>query len=102
MSTDINIGYWGSDFYPDLPMPVADTELPDQAAVIERLKAAFLSGYLVSYRGASTCRICGQMNGYEELEIIKGSTKYRIPDGYLHYLTDHRVGYDPRLLEALS
>jgi hypothetical protein len=60
------------------------------------------SGYMTSYRGSSTCRLCGKQNGYRELEIIRGDTKYRIPEGYLHYLEDHYVGYDPRLLEAFS
>lgn len=59
------------------------------------------NGYWQQYRGWSNCRLCGKQNGSKELEIIRGDTKYRIPEGYLHYLEDHHVGYDPRLLELL-
>ena len=105
MNSDIMIGYWGrrdGDWSDNLPMPVADTALSDQDQIILALKAAMENGYLTSYRGSSTCRLCGKMNGYKELEIIRGSIKYRIPEGYLHYLEDHAVGYDQRLLEALE
>ena len=103
MSEDIVIGYWGhKDGGDNLPRPMANTARPDQAKIIAKLKVAMDSGYLNYYRGASECRLCGQQNGYKELEIIRGRTKYRIPDGYLHYLEDHQVGYDPMLLEALD
>jgi hypothetical protein len=101
MSNDIKIGYWASEFEEDLPLPVADTAKPDQAEVIEKLRGLMNTGYLASYRGSSKCRLCGQFNGSKELEIIRGSTKYRIPEGYIHYLEIHNVGYDDRLLEVV-
>lgn len=101
MSKDITIGYWAYRGE-EGPSPVADTALPDQAEVIARLKAAMDRGYWEHYRGWSNCRLCGKPNGTRELEIISGDTKYKIPEGYLHYLEDHHVGYDPRLLDALD
>ena len=53
---------------------------------------------LIAYRGYSNCRICGCRNGSNELEIKKGDTIYMIPEGYLHYLIDHKVGIDTKLL----
>ena len=101
MSEEVSIGYWGSNFEKGLPMPVAGTPRVDQAKVIDRLKVAMKTGHLVSYRGWSNCRLCGKQNGSRELEIIRGSTKYRIPEGYVHYLEDHGVGYADDLLSAL-
>lgn len=101
MSKDVVIGYWGWELEKDLPMPVADTARPDQAEVIAKLKVLMSGGYWQQYRGWSNCRLCGKQNGSKELEIIRGDTKYRIPEGYLHYLEDHHVGYDQRLLELL-
>ena len=59
------------------------------------------AGYMQHFRGSSTCRLCGKMNGYRELEVIRGSVKYRIPEGYIHYLEEHRIGYDAQVLEIL-
>lgn len=101
MSKDVLIGHWAWKLEEGLPTPRADTALPDQAQVIAKLKAAMSNGYWQQYRGWSNCRLCGKQNGSKELEIIRGDTKYRIPEGYLHYLEDHHVGYDPRLLELL-
>lgn len=102
MSKEVRIGYWGSHLYPDLPMPQENTARPDQAEVIAKLKEAMKTGYMLQYRGWSNCRICGKHNGSKELEIIRGDTKFSIPEGYVHYLEDHAVGYDPELRSALQ
>jgi len=101
MTTDITIGYWRSRFEEDLPMPVADTQRQDQAEIIAKLKAAMAAGYMTQYRGSSDCRLCGKSNGSREWEVIRGDTKYLVPEGYVHYLEEHRVGYDLRLLDVL-
>jgi hypothetical protein len=103
MTTDIPIGYWKHFEDEDhLGLPIADTALPDQKEIIAKLKAAMATGYMQQYRGWSNCRLCGKTNGSKELEIIRGAIKYRIPEGYVHYLEDHHVGYDLRLLEVLK
>lgn len=57
---------------------------------------------LVSYRGWSNCRICNCKNGTRELEIRKDDKLYVIPEGYLHYLIDHKVGIDKKLVELFN
>ena len=101
MSKDIAIGYWASK-PGEGHWPVSNTPRPDQLEIVEKLKAAMMTGSWVSYRGWSNCRLCGKMNGSKELEIMSDGTRYRIPQGYLHYLEDHQVGYEPILLDALN
>lgn len=107
---EVYIGYWRNEQHPEFPMPQPDTAKADQGLVITRLEKAMASGRMkamasgrmISYRGWSVCRLCGKRNGSRELEIIVGNTKYRIPEGYVHYLEQHSVGYDPKLLKALG
>ena len=102
MNRQIAIGYWRHKDDNEGAWPEPYTERKDQDEIVDRLKAAMVTGFLVSYRGSSNCRLCGKLNGWHELEIIRGSTKWIIPEGYVHYLEDHRVGYDPELIEALD
>ena len=109
MSQDIYIGYWSHEKDPPnmdyngqiLPFPVEDSATQNQSEVIAKLKHAYETLYLERYRGWSTCRLCGRKNGTAELEIIRGNIKYRIPEGYVHYLEFHNVAYDPLLLELI-
>ena len=50
----------------------------------------------VSYKGHSVCRICKLPNGSSE--HTKDGFTY--PSGYLHYLWDHSVVPDPRIVDA--
>jgi hypothetical protein len=101
----VSIGYWSHKEGDDtgLPFPVAHSEhdLDIQSQIIQKLKIAYKTGTMRHYRGWSTCRLCKRNNGGRELEVIKDNVKYRIPEGYLHYLTEHFVEADRRLLEIL-
>lgn len=102
----IMIGYWRIAQDPDstqLPWPVENSveDARAQDEIVAKLRQAFVSLKLISYRGSSTCRLCGIRNGSKELQITSGELMYRIPEGYLHYLTHHRVGADARLLTIL-
>lgn len=113
--TQIYIGYWANkdgrnhvaEAYGGqvLTLPVENSlpvhETVAQNIIIARLKSLMETGYMAGYRGWSTCRICGKHNGTKELEIIRGRIKYCIPEGYVHYLEDHNVAYDPKLLEVI-
>jgi len=67
------------------PVPEADTLDP---ATATKLADWLDDGVEVaSYRGSSTCRICGIRNGSTELQ----NGKYRYPSGLSHYVRDHRV-----------
>jgi hypothetical protein len=43
------------------------------------------------YLGFSCCRICGKTNGDFEYHITKNGEKWTIPEGYMHYVTEHNV-----------
>jgi hypothetical protein len=102
----ITIGYWRRAQSPDstaLPWPIENSveDGTRQDAIVQSLIKAFASSKLTSYRGSSVCRLCGIRNGSKELQVTSDGFIYRIPEGYLHYLTHHRVGADPRLLAIL-
>jgi hypothetical protein len=102
----ITIGYWRITQNQDsteLPWPVENSveDVPAQDEIVAKLRRALASLKLISYRGSSTCRLCGIRNGSRELQITSGEVAYRIPEGYLHYLTHHQVRADVRLLTIL-
>jgi len=47
--------------------------------------------YVVGYRGLSSCRICGTLNGSREFHF-RG---FEWPVGYIHYLEKHHMAPDP-------
>lgn len=53
----------------------------------------------VSYRGSAQCRVCGWRNGHRTyvLKLSNGSA-YAWPEGYAHYLIEHKVDPDLNLL----
>lgn len=54
--------------------------------------AASLSGYSVQYRGSSTCRCCGKLNGSTEFQVpINGGHAWHWPNGFSHYIEVHNV-----------
>lgn len=106
---EVRIGFWKSETEKDLPLPKPTTERRDQNKVVKALRKAIeaakepnRTSRVIARKGSSICRVCGHRNGSCELEIVKGRTKYIIPEGYLHYLQDHGVGYDLRLIRALG
>lgn len=102
---DVAIGYWGWVTKPDsgYPYPVENsvTDPEKQNRIISLLEYNFKHGYIVRFRGWSNCRLCGKQNGTGELQVIINGTKYVIPQGYLHYLKDHNVAGDDRILDIL-
>ncbi len=97
------IGYWRlskEDANTSLPWPEENSaeDPAQQAQAIANLKTLLASSKLIRYRGASRCRLCGASNGATEIHVDHDGMSYRIPEGYLHYLTAHRVKADARLL----
>lgn len=86
----IREGFWRGG-YPD------DQTLPDAAAAQDetwtgeertRVLQHLAEGEVTaSYRGMSSCRICGKRNGSQD--ISDGTFVW--PSGFAHYLTDHAV-----------
>ncbi len=84
----IKIGFWQSKYEPDLPAPVPNAEIWEgQADFVLGLHRLQDSLTPIRYRGSSTCRCCGQLNGSEEYSY----GLYRWPSGLMHYVTAHNV-----------
>lgn len=94
----VAVGYWRSRDEPDLPDPhrLVDEEW-DRAE--RMLVAAHLESGIVSARfcGHSTCRICHQQNGCDELT----DGKYHWPGGLAHYVEDHAVRLPAEVVEHM-
>jgi len=89
------IGYWYSKNQPEHPMPVSDSATSDQVTEqLEKLDAFIEGAREVHYRGYSSCRLCGKLNG--TFEYVKNG--FAIPVGLQHYVEDHHV-LVPGLLE---
>lgn len=82
------IGYWQNPFTYDWP-DVNDFVDPDWDPDERQLTIGYLRAGAVARRfwGASTCRLCGQENGREELT----DGEWLWPDGLVHYLEAHDV-----------
>lgn len=83
-------GYWNNtrNDYPEYPLPNHSDEAFDgKSLLITRL--VFLEHSLdpEAYRGWSTCRLCGCMNGSRE--YVQGD--WRWPEGLMHYIMVHNV-----------
>lgn len=97
--TTKGIGYWRSDkdlaadtYYAKgviLPWPEAFVD-PSWNPVERLAVASYLEGAssVASYRGFSSCRICGKVPlGSQDL----GDRKYTWPSGFSHYIREHNV-----------
>lgn len=92
----IQIGYWrqSENDSDTLPWPIeGESRLPLETK--QKITKYLDNGKLhAAYRGWSTCRICGTMNG--STCLTDGEFVY--PEGYSHYILDHGVNPDSRLL----
>lgn len=97
------IGYWGNT--PESVQPINKNWKIENSDVFEKVKD-FLNpenveqnGFKVlSYKGISICRICSEWNGSREY-VGHGLI---IPQGYLHYITEHGLIPDQSLIELIS
>jgi hypothetical protein len=90
------IGLWSDRAEPYWPDPKDFVD--EQWNEIERAEVvrALRSGRQVrQFRGESTCRMCGQLNGASE--VTDGT--YLWPDGLAHYVSEHSVRL-PEQVEA--
>ena len=82
------VGYWRDDDAPHLPDP---SELIDPTWVGDerRLVVAYIGQDVRTPvgEGCSTCRLCGQPNGFTDLT----DGTYVWPEGLAHYVADHDV-----------
>lgn len=82
------IGFWrdtAEPYWPDVNDYLDQTWDPEaRATVADRLRAG---KEVRQFRGHSTCRICGRLNGTAELT----DGTYLWPEGLAHYVSDHQV-----------
>lgn len=90
MNNLIKIGYWQSNYEPELPDPYNYVDInwdsAERQRVIDYLKK---SKSVNVYKGQSYCRFrCGERNMGNE-DMSDGT--YIYPSGYVHYLEEHDV-----------
>jgi len=96
----VHIGHWNDNRnnYPQFPMPVVGKQR-DSSENIAKVKRLLEKAEQVQYRGPSLCRCCDKFNGSVEYRYNAGKdTVYVIPQGYIHYLEEHNVQVDPRIV----
>lgn len=75
-----------------LPLKVVkSSNQPNDPHLIEKLKEIQKIAGVRKYIGFSPCRLCNQQNYANEYFI----DSFVFPRGYLHYLEDHHVPFDP-------
>jgi hypothetical protein len=89
------IGLWSDRAEPYWPDPKdfvdAGWSAEERANVVKALRSGI---EVKQFRGESTCRVCGRLNGSRELS----DGRYLWPDGLAHYVGEHGV----RLPEAVE
>jgi len=93
----LSIGYWRQkrDSKEDLPWP----EEGNLTQEVKKLVANYLmSGQeAAAWMGYSRCRICGKLNG----TVCMTDGEFTYPEGYAHYILDHNIQPDERLLKKV-
>lgn len=81
-------------------IPIPFFKITDDRKIKKEVKT-FSFGAKVTYkgyRGSSRCRLCGCRNGSLEYRVHINGQVLVVPEGYVHYLRDHNVVVDKRLL----
>lgn len=84
------VGFFSGGFPDDPAWPTAESQVDETWPIEERERVlTYLEAHpiIASYRGSSTCRLCGIRNGSQE----RSDGKHVWPTGYAHYVRDHGV-----------
>lgn len=82
----IEVGYWKEHSKCTLPMPEpGEWDEEEKALVLHHLKNVYMQER--RFKGWSTCRICGCLNGSSD----RHDGKYRWPSGLAHYVEEHNI-----------
>jgi hypothetical protein len=82
------IGYWFNDHHPNFPKPEKYVDQSWDQSERENVAKYLDSGKkFVTWRGCSTCRMCGKRNGSQCLT----DNTYIWPEGFSHYIREHGV-----------
>lgn len=89
------IGYWyNENGAKDFPMPT-ENEVSNNNEAIQKLQAIIPFAIKMSARGSSKCRCCEKSNGSAEYVFKIDNIDYRMPSGYEHYLSEHKIKPSP-------
>ena len=102
----IYIGYWRKSFFDifsGLPFPVSSFMKLEQTDIIDKsIEILYKFGLKHSFFGFSKCRLCNLKNGTSEFLINYNKKTYIIHEGYFHYIKDHNVKIDNKLVEIVN
>ncbi len=90
------VGYWYSDYKPDLPDPVDFMgEMGDRELISQRLA---LGTRFIAWRGFAACRICGALLGTRCM-TMDGTWVW--PERLEHYVLEHQLVLPPEFVQHL-
>lgn len=93
----IKVGYWYSEYEPDLPRPQENSNTLTQKQTDEVIEYLRLFTVFNSYRGFSKCRICNIHNG----SVDHTDGRHMWPSGLAHYLEEHNVGLPKEFTDSI-
>lgn len=101
LKTNLNIeGYWYSEYYPEYPMPVANSLSQEEAEEIYNLilKKEKIANEVI-YKGLSASRITGERLGCREFR----TEEWLWPGDFAkHYVLEHKVKPTEKFLRYIG
>lgn len=88
-------GYWYDGYNTIYPMPKPNS-IPVDLEFVNKLENRLKSAIVVQYLGFSTCRICHKLNGSGEYILENDKLKFKVPEGFLHYIKEHNIHPSPK------
>lgn len=102
----IYIGYWRDNFISftdNRPYPISNFITLNQTnIIIESKRILNKYGFLDIYFSYSKCKLCNYKEGFIEYKIIYDDITYVIPNEYFHYLENHNIKIDKKLVEIVN
>lgn len=100
------IGYWSQHWlyiFSEHPYPRARMCGKNDNETIQNFKI-FLNKNAITtpFMGYSHCRICSKQNGACEYSFHFKGVNYYVPYGYFHYLENHNVKLDDKVLKIIE
>jgi hypothetical protein len=93
-------GFWRRHETEDspLPWPAPDPHWQCPPGFLQKLDALEAVSTHIDWMGSSTCRLCGKPNGHSDFK----AGQWLWPQGYRHYIADHRVRPSPAFEAFIS
>jgi hypothetical protein len=103
----VHIGQWRKNpfsLFDTLPFPIPNIVKIEQTEIVTRAKQILAEfGYTQTYFGFCSCKLCNFSEIHcSEFWISYNKTTYIIPYSYFHYLEEHNIRIDDRLVEIVE